>query len=101
MTEIDSLWQQIKDHLDSERHRIVSEIRDYPRPIPACDAQFNYLLEERQRVGDELQRLEAARDGRTGQDAVTRVLEFVATSPYFTGELGQRIRTSLPESTDG
>jgi hypothetical protein len=30
--------------------RIDAEIRAYPTPIPRCDAQFNHLLEERDRI---------------------------------------------------
>jgi hypothetical protein len=33
-----------------ERARIVAEIRAYPPPIPACDAQFNWLLERRAEI---------------------------------------------------
>ena len=29
---------------------IDAEIRAYPTPIPRCDAQFNHLLEERERL---------------------------------------------------
>jgi vacuolar-type H+-ATPase subunit I/STV1 len=30
--------------------RLDAEIRAYPTPIPRCDAQFNHLLEERDRI---------------------------------------------------
>ena len=30
--------------------RLDAEIRSYPTPIPRCDAQFNHLLEERDRI---------------------------------------------------
>jgi hypothetical protein len=30
--------------------RLDAEIRAYPTPIPRCDAQFNHLMEERDRV---------------------------------------------------
>ena len=34
-----SLWKSIKDHLENEKQRIYEEIKRYPTPIPACDAQ--------------------------------------------------------------
>ena len=34
------------------------EIADYPTPISGCDAQFNHLLGERQKVREALQSLE-------------------------------------------
>ena len=39
---MDSVWNRIRDYLENERHRIYEEIKNYPTPIPACDAQFNY-----------------------------------------------------------
>jgi hypothetical protein len=30
--------------------RLDAEIRAYPTPIPRCDAQFNHLIEERDRI---------------------------------------------------
>ncbi len=39
---------------------LVSEIRAYPTPISGCDAQFNHLLEERQRVTSALAQLDAS-----------------------------------------
>ncbi len=59
LTLLESLWKSIKDHLENERRRIYEEIKHYPTPIPACDAQFNYLLEERARIAQELDHLRA------------------------------------------
>jgi hypothetical protein len=46
--------KEIRDRLESERERLYREIANYPRPIPACDQQFNHLLEERERICREL-----------------------------------------------
>jgi len=68
---LDSFWKRIKDHLENERQRIYEEIRHYPTPIPACDAQFNYLLEERARIGQELDRLKTlSKEGLTQREDV-------------------------------
>jgi hypothetical protein len=45
------------DELENEKRRINEEIRNYPTPIAGCDAQFNFLLEEQQRIVKELDRL--------------------------------------------
>jgi hypothetical protein len=37
--------EKIETALRVEKERISQEIRAYPSPIPACDAQFNCLLE--------------------------------------------------------
>ena len=49
---------EIKLHLEAYKERIASEIRQYPMPIPGCDAQYNFLLEERAGVNRELKELE-------------------------------------------
>jgi hypothetical protein len=53
-----SIWDRIRARLEAERHRIHEEIRSYPRPIAACDQQFNFLLEQRARVAEEWQEME-------------------------------------------
>ncbi len=49
--------QEIRRSLVALRDRMSAEIRDYPTPIPRCDAQFNHLLAQRSRVIEELERL--------------------------------------------
>ena len=43
-------WGKIRTALEQERRGISAEIGSYPSPIPACDEQFNYLLERRDRI---------------------------------------------------
>ena len=42
-----TILSKFKSHLEAQRGRLNDEIGSYPGPIPACDAQFNYLLEMR------------------------------------------------------
>lgn len=46
--------------LAAARRLLVQEIRSYPTPISGCDAQFNHLLADRQRVSEALTQLEAS-----------------------------------------
>jgi hypothetical protein len=59
MNESDTLLTRL-EFLEKERQRIHEEIRGYPRPIPACDVQFNALLEERNAICAELASLKTA-----------------------------------------
>jgi chromosome segregation ATPase len=43
--------------LEQEKRRLDTEIRDYPTPIPRCDAQFNALFERRDAIIRELEAL--------------------------------------------
>ncbi|MDQ2975065.1 MAG: hypothetical protein M3R69_06610 [Acidobacteriota bacterium] len=91
-----SAWQRIRDYLESERHRIYEEIRNYPPPIPACDAQFNYLLEERARITQELDRVKVlSQESLTQRDSVKCIDEFIVSSNYIDGEMEQSIRSRL------
>ena len=44
--------------LATARQMIGAEISTYPTPISGCDAQFNHLLGERQKVREALRSLE-------------------------------------------
>ena len=46
--------------LEEEKRRLDAEIREYPTPIPRCDAQFNHLFERRAEIVRELERLATA-----------------------------------------
>ena len=52
-----SIEAEIEAALRAEKERIGEEIRQYPHPIPTCDAQFNYLIEQRNQVKQELNQL--------------------------------------------
>lgn len=45
---------ELRARLEAERKRIAVQIAGYPPPIPACDAQFNHLLERRERIQNAL-----------------------------------------------
>ena len=94
-------FERIKEHLENERHRINEEIKNYPPPIPACDAQFNYLLEERVTIGQELERLRALnREGLTRAVGHRSIEQFIESSPYINGEVEQRFRSYLLDVDD-
>lgn len=77
-------WDGIRRHLEDERYRIVKEIGKYPTPIPACDQDYNHMLAERERVNEELARLEEAERRSAGAaDVRAAVDEFVRSSPFF------------------
>lgn len=47
-----------RSELQIARQTLNHEISTYPTPISGCDAQFNYLLSERERVCTALQTLD-------------------------------------------
>ena len=69
-------WGSLKGRLEASKQALAEEIRRYPPPIPACDAQYNHLLEQRQLLTQELARLDVA-----AQDQTITISDFIRSSP--------------------
>ncbi len=54
-------WDALRARLQQTQGAVAAEIRAYPPPIPACDAQYNHLLARREALSKALARLDAAR----------------------------------------
>ena len=68
-----SEWQSLRRAIESLKDSVSAEIRNYPPPIPACDAHFNHLLELRRLLPLELARLDdAAKNGSLSIDGFVR-----------------------------
>jgi hypothetical protein len=86
-----SVCDDIRQHLEDERHRINEEIRNYPTP-----AQFNYLLEQQKEIVQELGRWKELRgEGLAQPDYVGCIGELLAASKHINPEAEQRIRSSI------
>ena len=60
--------ERMHTELRERRESISRELCTIPPPVPACDVNFNRLLEDRARVVDELQRLARLRASHAGAD---------------------------------
>ncbi len=69
-------WQTVRQGLASEKARIARAIADYPAPIPACDEQFNHLLERRRSLTAEISRAD-----QLCRDETASIDDFVRSSP--------------------
>jgi hypothetical protein len=56
--------------LNALREAISRELCTIPPPVPACDVNFNRLLEDRARIVDELQALARLRASGAGCDVL-------------------------------
>lgn len=92
------IWQEIREYLRALKKPIDVEIRAYPPPIPACDAHFNHLLEQRNGLSRELVRLDVAqRDRLSGDDPMAPALSFLEASPFIGADAVQRIAKALED----
>jgi hypothetical protein len=87
---LESMWNEIKLHLEDRRRSLAAEIRSYPTPIPRCDAQFNHLYEQQARLVRDLDRI-GALSGKSLQreDTIELIERFIASAPY-TDDGGER-----------
>lgn len=93
MAQFDSAWAMIHHYLQKEIHRVHDEIRNYPAPIPACDVQFNFLLEEREALSSELARArECMKEDTDTGDARSSVDAFLKFSTYLGDSAKKEIR---------
>jgi len=71
----------------------VEEIRIYPSPIPACDVQFNHLLEERAKLSKELNLMDAMlAQCYTGRIKKQAVKQLIAFSNHIDDEMVERLK---------
>ena len=95
---LSTTWDMVKACLESERERVHAEIRAYPTPIPRCDAQFNHLIEKRERLFEELARLDAAeRSSAVADDGAARVEAFIDSSGCLDDDARLRLKSALSE----
>ena len=69
-------WDRLRLGMELLSNAVAEEILRYPAPIPACDTQFNHLLELRRLLPAELDRLELAEE-----NGEIPVADFIRTSP--------------------
>jgi len=82
----------LQSDLEAKREAISRELCTIPPPVPACDVNFNRLLEDRARVVDELQRL---RELLASGGEADGVLRFCRASACLDEPQKQRIEEIL------
>lgn len=93
---LESMWNEIKLHLEDRRRSLGAEIRNYPTPIPRCDAQFNHLYEQQARLARELDRI-GALTGKNPkrEDCIELIERFVASAPYTDDSAERSLRSRM------
>jgi len=90
-------WRAIREHLESVKSAVAKQIEHYPPPIPACDAQFNYLLEQRDGISAELRLLDELRaNAATPEDCVRAAVRFVHSSRFIDADAAARFCALAP-----
>jgi hypothetical protein len=93
---LEPILHEIAALLETKRFGISEEIRNYPAPIPACDQHFNYMLEERARISDELNRVVKLITTKPAhKDDTESIDEFVRFSRDLDDDAKRKIRSRL------
>jgi len=88
-----SVCDALQAFLMHVRQELDSHIRDYPTPIPRCDAQFNHLYEQRTQV---MRELECLRSASTPESALASVAaQLLQHAPYGDSDTERRLRERL------
>lgn len=96
----EALRLEIKTYLEEKKNLIYDEIINYPPPIPACDAQYNHLLEERARLTAELNRLhELSGSGMDDAHAARLLHEFITSCAYIDEDTAVAWNVKQPNQT--
>jgi hypothetical protein len=91
-----SIAVELRDYLVHARASADEEIRTYPTPIPCCDAQFNFVYDQRSRLTEFINILNAALDREDPESTLESVLaEFIASSPLSDGIEERDLRARL------
>lgn len=99
---IEDIWNRIREHLETKRAQVLADIVNYPPPIPACDQHYNYLLEQRVHISQELRRLNTLlQDRSASQDEFKLIDEFLTASAYIQDEAKQDIRAACKDALSG
>lgn len=89
---IEHRLREVRGHLREMKHRLDDEIRHYPTPIPRCDAQFNHLFEQRARLIQALERIDAA---SSGAESTELLKEFIRSPAYLDEPAEAELRARL------
>jgi hypothetical protein len=88
---IEHAWDAMQAELNAVREAISRELCTIPPPVPACDVNFNRLLEDRARVVDELQTAARLRALNAGRD---QLLAFCRASRSLDASVKSRIEAA-------
>ncbi|MBV7335998.1 hypothetical protein KFU94_48735 [Chloroflexi bacterium TSY] len=89
--ELGPLWHEVREYLVNQKKQILQDIRDYPPPIPACDEQYNYLLEKRTTITREINQLtRLCEDGFEETKGLALLREFVSSSLFIDEKTARR-----------
>lgn len=87
--------RQITSDLERQRGALYAEISCYPAPIPACDVQFNHLLEQRAAISQELSWLRAWQIEPESHVDLGKLREFLQSSRSLDAAMMQGILAKL------
>ena len=93
---LESMRNEIRLHLEDLKRALAEEIRNYPTPIPRCDAQFNHLYEQQARLARDLDRI-AVPAGKNAKhpDTIELIRQFVASAPYTDDAAERELRSRM------
>jgi hypothetical protein len=94
-----SLVHELHGFLVSAKRRLDEEIRCYPTPIPRCDAQFNFLYEQRNRIQDRINGIADALAIGLERQSCMNLLDGFVRAPQLTDFASEQALRSTAAAT--
>jgi hypothetical protein len=89
-----ALLEAARATLQAARAALNRKIGSYPSPIPACDAQFNGLLDQRRRLSQAIRDIDAAlHDGASETITADDLRKIADTLVEFDDTLAARLKS--------
>jgi hypothetical protein len=85
-TTIQHICEEIRAVLENKKNNLVVEMRNYPTPVAGCDAQFNYLVEQRDKLFRDLSRLNTIVQSNEPQEEKIRLIHELLHASSINGE---------------
>ena len=90
------LGHQLSQCLQQRKNQFNDEVRHFPTPIPACDAQYNHLMAQRAELTRDIGRLGTMlRQNRPDTDFITWAEGVIQSASYLDDATRQAISALL------
>ncbi len=96
---MEPILKTLRGCLEEARAPIIEEIRTYPPQIAGCDVQYQDLVEKRNGISAEMNRLDALfEEGLAGAALANAIDSFMKSSAYVDDQMAGRIRADLKQA---
>ena len=101
-TTIQQFCEDIRTLLENKKNNVVAEMRNYPTPVAGCDAQFNYLVEQRDMLLRDLSHLNTICQSDVAQASKIQLIHDLLQSAAISGafQVSTKVHSAINHQSD-